>query len=173
MQVWNRPRWARLLIATTLLWTPLAAVRGEETAKVDAAAIEAVEVRLSSDRMLRGVIRTPRGEPSPNTAVVLGVQGKPLRRTRTDAAGRFAFGPLDPGQYQVATKDAAAMLLAYTREQAPASAEGELEVSRRAMIARGQNPAAVLTHPWFIGLAVAAAVAIPVGIALGDDDDAS
>lgn len=143
----------------------------QPTPSLAKARVEAVAIRLAPDRILRGTIRTPKGLPAAHCPVVLGVQGRPIGRTKADAEGRFQFGPIAPGEYQLATKDAAAMITAYSLDSAPDAAKSSIEVSRNAMIARGQSPASILSNPWFIALTVAAAAAIPVGIALADDDD--
>lgn len=169
------------LIAMTPLWglpcRVAAAVDG--SAQIDAAQqarlaandVEALPVRLGQDKILRGIAKTKTGEPAANATVVLGVNGKPVGRVLADKEGRFQFGPIKAGKYQVATKDAVAMLAVYSLDSAPESAEKIVEVSQPAMIARGQSPGSLLTNPWFIGLIIAAAIAIPLAIALSDDDD--
>ncbi len=136
-----------------------------------AAEVEAIPVRLGGDRYLRGVVKTKAGQPAAGAPVVLGVRGKPVGRVIADDSGQFAFGPIKPGKYQVATRDAAAMLAVYSVAEAPVEAASNVEVSQQAMIARGQSPSGFLTNPWFIGLVVAAAIAIPLAIVLSDDDD--
>lgn len=152
----------------------IATVAGKvDAAKLEAHRVEAVPVKLDNDRMLRGVAKTKDGKPAAGATVVLGVLGQPVKKITADKEGNFAFGPLEPGEYQVATRDAAAMLAVYSVAQAPRTAEESVEVSQKAMVARGQSPGGLLTNPWFWGLILIAAIAIPVGIALADDDDNS
>lgn len=148
-----------------------AAVDPARAARLAANEVEAIPVVLGKDKMLHGVVKTKEGIPAEKATVVLGVNGKPVGRVVADEKGRFKFGPLKAGKYQVATKDAAAMLAVYSLDSAPDAAEKEIEVSQPAMIARGQSPGGLLKNPWFIGLVVAAAIAIPLAIALADDDD--
>lgn len=167
-----------LLIATTPLWGlpgKLLADGGAtaEQSAVQPEKVEALPVRLSADRRLRGQAKTASGEPAAGVPVVLGVKGKPIGRVIADEQGRFEFGPVDAGSYQIATKDAVAVIEAHTASDAPEQALQKVEVSQPAMIARGQSPVRWLTHPLFIGLVIAAAIAIPVAIAVSDDDDAS
>lgn len=169
------------LIAMTPLWglpCRLAAavdgsgkITGAQQTRLAENNVEALPVMLGQDKMLRGIAKTKTGEPAANATVVLGVNGKPVGRILADQQGRFQFGPLKAGKYQVATKDAAAMLALYSLDSAPESAEKIVEVSQPAMIARGQSPGNLLTNPWFIGLIVAAAIAIPLAIVLSNDDD--
>lgn len=140
-------------------------------ARLAANEVEATPVVLGQDKMLRGVAKTKEGTPAAKATVVLGVNGKPVGRVIADEQGRFEFGPLKAGKYQVATKDAAAMLAVYSLDSAPEAAVPNVEVSQDAMIARGQSPGSLLKNPWFIGLIIAAAIAIPLAIALSDDDD--
>lgn len=165
-----------LLLATTPLW----GMPGKLTADGGAAAerpitepevIEALPVRLTADRRLRGQAKTATGAPASGVPVVLGINGKPVGRVIADQEGRFEFGPIDPGHYQIATNDAVAVIEAHTASDAPERALQRVEVSRPAMIARGQSPAQWLTNPLFIGLVIVAAIAIPVAIAAADDDD--
>lgn len=165
-----------LLIATTPLWGmpgKLLASDGAaaEPAVAQTAEVDALPVRLTIDRRLRGQAKTETGEPAAGVPVVLGVKGKPVGRVIADDEGRFEFGPLHPGHYQIATKDAVAMVETYAASDAPEQALQTVEVSRPAMIARGQSPAQWLTSPLFIGLVIAAAIAIPLAIVLGSDDD--
>ncbi len=167
-----------LLSATTLAWgTPARAMVDETSgpsAEVLAAnQVDAVSIRLGADRHLHGVAKTTDGKPAAGVPVVLGVNGKPVGRVIADQEGKFSIGPLKPGKYQVATRDAVAMLAVYSVTDAPEDASDSVEVSQPAMIARGQSAGGLLTNPWFIGLVIAAAIAIPLAIALSDDDDAS
>ncbi len=63
------------------------------------------------------------------------------------------------------------MLAVFDREQGPPEAESHVELSRGAMLARGQEPGSLMTNPWFWGLIVFAAVAVPFAIISSDDDN--
>lgn len=146
-------------------------ISAQEREKLESQRIDAVPIRLGEDRMLRGIVKTKEGLPATGATVVLGIYGKPIGRTLADSNGAFVFGPLKEGEYQVATRDAAAMLAVYRYDQAPEQAGSEIEVSQGAMVARGQNSGGILRNPWFWGLVIAAAIAIPLAIALADDND--
>jgi hypothetical protein len=137
------------------------------------AGIEPVPVTLGKDRMLKGTVKTKEGTIAAGATVVLGVDGRPVGRVLTDDQGQFTFGPISPGKYQLASRDAVAMITVHSLDSAPEDAAKTIEVSQPAMIARGQSPGGFFTNPWFIGLIVAAAIAIPLAIVLSDDDDAS
>lgn len=165
-----------LLIATTPLWGMPGKLLADGGAAAERSAhqaekVDVLPVRLSGDHRLRGQAKTASGEPAAGVPVVLGVNGKPVGRVMADEQGRFEFGPIRPGHYQIATKDAVAVIEAHTASAAPEQALQTVEVSQGAMIARGQSPAQWLTHPLFIGLIIAAAIAIPLAIAFDDDDD--
>lgn len=176
MSISFRKRICLLLIATTPLWgiPGKAMADGGATAErsvAPAEELDAVPVRLTADQRLRGQAKTASGAPASGVPVVLGVKGKPVARVMADQEGRFEFGSVEPGSYQIATKEAVAVIEAHSASDAPEKAVQRVEISRPAMIARGQNPARWLTHPLFIGLVIAAAIAIPVALAVGDDDD--
>lgn len=165
------------LAAATPMWGTPGRLLANDSARTEAVAtdgemeMKAVPVRLSADRQMRGEVKTVEGKPAAGAPVVLGVNGKPVGRVIADEQGRFQFGPLKPGRYQLATSEAVAMVDVYPAADAPKQAIQSIEVSQPAMIARGQNAPAWLTNPLFLGLVIAAAIAIPLAIALDDDDD--
>lgn|GEM_PF-6780074 len=124
-----------------------------------------VIVKLDTQRMLHGVVPMDAVAPG-GQYVVLGQHGRPLQRARCSPTGAFTLGPLKPGDYEIASTEAAAFL-----RVVPAAAEGErtIEVSRRATIARGQNPNGALMHRLLIGLVIGGAIAIP--FSFDEDDD--
>lgn len=133
--------------------------------------IEAVPVRLGAEGFLRGVVKTADGKPAAGAPVVLGVRGKPVTRVQADRNGEFRVGPLKSGEYQLATRDAAVMLAVFDGQQGPPETAEQVELSRGAMTARGQEPGSLMTNPWFWGLIVFAAVAVPFAIISADDDN--
>src|SRR5690606_1495940 len=78
------------------------AVASERQQQLEENRVDAVPVRLDADGRLRGVVRTKEGAVAANASVVLGVKGKPVQRATANAQGQFEFGPLKPGEYQVA-----------------------------------------------------------------------
>lgn len=160
-------------LSLSAVFPPAALAEAEQAAAATAEAeVARVAVRLDQQQMLRGTVRDDEGRLAAGTGVVLGRGGKPLHRTETDQQGRFVIGPLTPGAYEIASPDAAAFLQVEAPTADPERSAAAVEVSRKAMIARGQDPRRTLLHGALIALVIAAAIAIPIAIA-ADDDDAS
>lgn len=126
-----------------------------------------VTVRLDQDRMLHGVVPVESMSPQ-GQFVVLGQEGRVIKRVRCRQNGAFVIGPLKPGDYEIASNEAAAFLRVVPLEHA---GEPQIEVSPQAMVSRGQDPHGTLLHASLIALVVAAAITLP--FVLDQDDDAS
>ena len=112
------------------------------------------------------------GKPAANQSVVLGKQGKPIARTLTDDQGRFQFERIVPGEYQLATTDSIELVSCQPFDAAAPDAVPNVLMSKEAMVTRGTIKD-TLFHPLFVGLVIAAAIAIPIAIAANNNDDAS
>ncbi|QDS89226.1 hypothetical protein EC9_34230 [Rosistilla ulvae] len=162
-----------LLIGTVVSWhMPIATLAAQQPPAAIAAApeVHTIPVLLAGNRTLQGTSVTRDGKPAAGKTVVLGQQGKVVAKTAADENGRFQFTIDKPGDYQIATADAAAFLTCHTAATAPAKAVKQILVSQDAMIARGQQPISALLHPLLIGLVIAAAIVIPIAVSNNKDD---
>ncbi|QDV69193.1 Nickel uptake substrate-specific transmembrane region [Rosistilla carotiformis] len=162
-----------LLIGTVVSWhMPIAQLAAQEAPHAIAAApeIHPIAVVLVGDRMLQGTSITRDGKPASGQTVVLGQKGKVVSKTTADAQGRFQFTIQKPGDYQIASADAAAFVTCCTAATAPSNAVKQILISQDAMIARGQQPLSVLLHPLLIALVIAAAIVIPIAVSNNKDD---
>lgn len=162
------------LIVLTVLWhiplQPLAAQTGSNIEAISTAPLAPVAIKLAKDGVLHGTAVFANGNPANGETVILGRAGKPIAKTKSDNQGRFKFTLVRPGDYQIATRDSAAFLQCFAFDKAPQESVPQILLSKKAMIARGQQPLSVLCHPLLIGLVIAAAIAIPIAVAANNDD---
>jgi len=103
--------------------------------------------------------------------IVLHQGGKLIAQTRTNDSGAFAFVGVGGGVYQLSTGASTIVCRAWTSKAAPPVADDRVTMVASPQIIRGQQPfAAVFSNPLFVGLIVAAAIAIPVAIHNAQDD---
>ncbi|QDV12685.1 hypothetical protein CA51_25710 [Rosistilla oblonga] len=162
-----------LLIGTVVSWhMPIATLAAQQPPQAIAAAPEmtSIPVLLVADRTLQGTSITRDGKPASGGTVVLGQKGKVLAKTTADESGRFQFTIEKPGDYQIASTDAAAFVTCFPAATAPKNAVKQILISQDAMIARGQQPVSALLHPLLIGLVIAAAIVIPIAVSNNKDD---
>jgi hypothetical protein len=131
--------------------------------------IDPTKVYLTESGSLQGTVMSPGGKPAANKPVVLGKNSKAIGRVSTDANGAFSFPKVPEGEYQLATGDSVALVECHDRSKPVEGAVPSVLMSQEAMLARGHIKDH-LFHPLFVGLVVAAAIAIPIAIAANDDD---
>jgi hypothetical protein len=129
------------------------------------------DARLDEQGTLTGRWLDDGHRPLANRPVALQQAGRLVAATRTDGDGVFRLLRVRGGVYQVVLGGASATVRVWTAAAAPPAAARELVlVAPAPPVVRGQQPlAAVLTNPLFIGVVVAAAVAIPLAIYENDD----
>ncbi len=133
------------------------------------------QVKLDDQGRMQGSVVKPGGKVGSKQVVVLGREGKPIARTQTDNEGRFVFENVKPGTYQVVTTDLGVLVECQSNDSiSPESTEYVL-MNKEVLTERGQSHLGgnALFHPLFVGLVIAAAIAIPIAIAANDDDDRS
>jgi hypothetical protein len=161
-----------LTIVASWIFPLRSAVGNENPAQSPPVGFVATEIQLGEKDSLRGTVMLPGGKPAANQTVVLGREGKLLQRVTADENGTFAFTGLKPGTYQVATRDAVALVKCLPENPTTnKEVSKELIMSQEAMLARGNSRNALL-HPFFVGLVILAAIAIPIAISK-DNDEAS
>lgn len=156
------------LVAVVFSWHVPTCVVGQEDPSATAKIVP-VSIALGADGVLHGQALDKQNRPAAGRTVVLGKKGKPIAKAVADSQGMFVFKRLKPGDYQIATSEAAAFLNCHSFEAAPQNAVKRILLSQQSMIARGQQPARVLLHPLFIGLVIAAAIVIPLAVSANDD----
>lgn len=152
----------------SLAWLlPLPAVRGSQPAGGrDVAAV--VDVRLDERGSMRGSLIDVAGQPLAARPVVLRQAGNTTCSTETDAAGVFVLRGVSAGMHQLIVVDQSMTCRVWTHAAAPPAASDQVTVMAGPPLVRGQQPfSAIFTNPLFIGLVIAAVIAIP--IALHDD----
>lgn len=122
-------------------------------------------------RALDGSLR-----PQAGKKITLWRDSQPVIELTTDSQGRFAVAGLRGGVYSLRSDEAVQSYRVWAPGTAPPHAEGAAVLVAQELIVRGQRPHpiyGILKDPLLLGVIVAAAIAIPIAIAAGDDDDAS
>jgi hypothetical protein len=146
--------------------------------QADAASV-VVDVQLqegAQGNVLVGQVTDPQGSAKVNVPVVLYAGQQRLAVGRTDGNGRFAFGRLHGGVYQLITEGGQATYRVWTPGTAPPSAHDAALVIASDQTVRGQYGGRLrnwLANPWVIAGIVATAVAIPVALHNAQKDDAT
>jgi hypothetical protein len=157
-----------------LTWLlPLPVVRASHPAGGrEAAAV--VDVRLDERGSVRGILIDAAGQPLATRSVVLQQTGAAVCSTETDAAGGFAFRGLAGGVYRLIVGDQTVTCRVWTHGAAPPTATDQLTVVAGPPLIRGQQPfSEIFRNPLFVGLIIAAAIAIPIAVHNAQDDQPS
>ncbi|MCH5375675.1 MAG: carboxypeptidase-like regulatory domain-containing protein [Planctomycetes bacterium] len=132
------------------------------------------DVRLDPQGTLRGQLVNLQGQPVADQPLELHRGGQTIARASSRADGEFVFQRLPAGVYQIRLGSYAAACRAWTADAAPPSAQSRLIMLSEPITVRGQQPIhEIFRNPLFIGLVVAAAIAIPVAIHNSQDDKPS
>lgn len=125
------------------------------------------DVRMSRDGFVRGQVLDANGRPL-SVELALSRPGETSPRlSRTDDAGRFAFGDVAPGVVELRIAEEAVAVRVWRTETAPPAAVEEiLLVAVDGQLTRGQRPISSLfcCQPVMLGVLLAAAIAIPIAI---------
>lgn len=128
------------------------------------------DVALRAAGTLEGQVVDVQGAPQAGAPVTALQEGRAVAATRTDQAGRFVLANLSGGVYELRAPSASGVYRVWAPRTAPPAAQQDVLLVSGTGVARG-NLGGIGPWGWaFIGLAVAAAVAIPLAL---DDDDAS
>lgn len=136
------------------------------------------DVALRADGVLVGQIINDQGQPLAETPLSIIQQGKEIARVSTDHQGTFSVPDLRGGVYQVATVEQQGVYRLWAPHTAPPAAQQSL-ILVSGNVVRGQEPGGsfsrfagwVKNHPLITGGAVVAAIAVPLAIAINDDDN--
>ncbi len=129
------------------------------------------DVRLAEGGSFAGRLLDPAGKPLAGQTVQLRQADRTLAQTRSGDRGEFSFDEVRGGVYQVTIGASAVACRAWTDQAAPPAATGELAIVTHPDVIRGQQPiSSLFSNPLFVGLIIAAAIAIPVAIHNSQDD---
>jgi hypothetical protein len=129
------------------------------------------DVRLAEDGSFAGRLLDPSGKPLVGETVLLRQADRTLAQARSGDRGEFSFPGVRGGVYQVTIGASAVACRAWTHQAAPPAATSELPIVTHPDVIRGQQPISCLfSNPLFVGLIIAAAIAIPVAIHNSQDD---
>jgi hypothetical protein len=133
-----------------------------------------VDVRLDEQGSLRGTLVSVSGQPLAARPLLLQQFGGAEVRTESDATGGFVLRGVRAGMHRLVADDQIATCRVWTNAAAPPSAADRLTVVAGRPLIRGQQPiSAVFTNPLFIGLVIAAAIAIPIAVHNAQNDHPS
>lgn len=160
-----------------LTWVlPPSVVSASQPAGGEQAAASAgvVDVRLDEQGSLRGMLVDEKGQPLAARPAVLEQVGGAVFSAATDGAGKFVFRGVSGGMHRLVVGQGSVACRVWTQAAAPPSATEQLTVVAGPPLVRGQQPlSAVFTNPLFIGLVVAAAIAIPIAVHNAQNDHPS
>jgi hypothetical protein len=123
------------------------------------------DIRLDLNGTLHGKLIDLEGRPVIEETLELIREGQIIATTASDQDGRFQFAPGSTGVYQIHWGQTMVVCRAWSEAAAPPVAKRQLVVLAAPSLVRGQQPAReIFRNPLFIGLLVAAAIAIPVAI---------
>lgn len=132
------------------------------------------DVALQKDGLLVGQVIDANGTPQANVPVTIASNDRVLGTATTNEHGIFAFRGVKTGVYRVSSADGIAQYRVWQAEVAPPGAAKNAVVVATEDLTRGQCGGRLgmfLTRPVVLAGVIAAAIAIPLAIALSDDDE--
>jgi hypothetical protein len=146
--------------------------RGAEIPARPAAAVPTITDVALSRGSLNGQVVTAEGAPVGGSIVAAVQNGQVVSSTHADDSGWFTLTELRGGTYQLQTENGATVVRAWTELAAPPAAQPHALVVADGQVMRGQGAVRnVLTNPWFWGVGIGAAVAVPLIIVTTDDKE--
>ena len=124
-----------------------------------------VDVILQDGGVFQGLVVDAAGVPLAGSKVVLIEQDRPVAETTTDEQGRFSFGQLRGGTYQVVTAHSSGVYRLWAPRTAPPTARS-MALLVDGDVFRGQfGPVEMfLTNPWVTVGIIGAAIAVPIAV---------
>jgi hypothetical protein len=135
------------------------------------------DVALRPGGLLVGQVVDAQGAVQAGRVVSIQHGDREVVRTSSDQNGVFAAQGLRGGQYQIATENGLSVCRLWAPETAPPAAHEAAIVVTGQDVVRGQWGGGgawlnwVRSHPYITAGIVAAAIAVPLAVAAGDDDD--
>ncbi len=132
-----------------------------------AAAIKTTaDIALTRDNALNGRLVDETGQPVVGTRVAIYSKGHMTAATVSDQAGAFSLVTNRGGVYELHTGDRFQIVRLWHYDAAPPSAESTILLRVGEETVRGQRPIECLFcfQPWFLGVLIAAAIAVPIAV---------
>ncbi|RMG40701.1 MAG: carboxypeptidase regulatory-like domain-containing protein [Planctomycetota bacterium] len=176
----QQPAWAteRVVIESRRGDAPAAEVPSAGRRDATGTMEHAVDVELSPTGRFEALVRDAQGTAAGGVAVRLHSSTGTFLSGRTDDHGRVVFSDVAPGAYVLVASTAAVRCRIWANGTAPPSAQRTAKVVVRRVVRAQIGPPLLGDSTGLFGLSplwslavVAAAIAIPVGIAAANGDD--
>lgn len=156
-------RWTAFVALVGLLIPQLAFAAGPAPA---GAPSSVRDVELQKGGVLNGQLLSITGQPSAKMKMALVDRHGDARRIVTDAEGKFQIAGLRGGSYNLIVGEGGVPVRVWAQGTAPPHAQSELLMLDSVMAVRGQQGGGLglLSNPWFLAAALAAAIAIPIAL---------
>lgn len=158
----------------------LAATGGNQAASATSviqprSGLEVVDIALTKDGRLSGVVVSPQGRPVAKSRVLLRKQGKTVAKTASGKRGAFTFSKVRSGTYELETRAGICRCRIWTNRAAPPAAVPAVMIVDGQELVRGQHSMSEFFtgDPLLLGSVVAAAIIIPIAIHESRDDSPS
>jgi hypothetical protein len=124
------------------------------------------DIRLRQDNSLRGQLVDVTGQPISGISVAMYAQGNLVGTAVSDTQGSFSLVTHHGGVYELRAGDQVQIVRLWHHATSPPSAKSTLQLKINAETVRGQRPIESLFcfQPWFLGVVIAAAIAIPLAV---------
>jgi hypothetical protein len=124
------------------------------------------DIELQEGGVLSGQLLNMTGQPSAKAKFALVDRFGDTRPVVTDVEGKFRVAGLRGGSYNLVVAEGAVPVRVWAKGTAPPHAQSELLMLDSALTARGQagGGLGLLSNPWFLAAALAAAIAIPIAL---------
>ncbi len=127
-----------LTICAGLLWPLSPANGGSHRAPAANQSARPVDVALTPEGTLRGVVLDSGGAPQPGVLVVLSSSDAVRQQSVTQSEGAYAFPHLKTGVYELATGGNLQQVRLWSAENAPPGATVSLPLRAKSPVVRGQ-----------------------------------
>ncbi len=129
------------------------------------------DIRLAQDNSLSGQIVDVTGKPASGMRVAIYAQGDLVAATFSDQQGAFSLTANRGGVYELRAGGQVQIVRLWRYAASPPSAKATIQLIVNAETVRGQRPIESLFcfQPWFLGVLVAAAIAIPIAVDNSND----
>lgn len=158
-----------LLVSARNVLSPVAAFSGEHVLALSRTSSSdrstyGVDVVLTQDGVLHGMVVHSDGRPLVGTPVYVRRAGRVLAEAKTGPTGRFSVTDLPGGMYQVQTGSTGQTLRLWAPGTAPPSAASSLRLVSDGTIVRGQGDRRIglSSDAILLGAVIAAGVTVPV-----------
>jgi hypothetical protein len=168
-------RLAATLACISLLY-PVHSLHAQQPAAKAQAAVTILDVALAADGNLHGQLVNAQGAMIANRTVTVLSGNQRIATITTNADGKFSFGSLRGGIYQLVSGQTASVLRVWAPGTAPPSASSSVLLTTGGKLARGQGLPPLktwLVNPYFMAGVVALAVGIPVLVHNANKDSGS